>query len=137
LILLILVTGRVVRAHDEPFIVCDVTVIDARGAAVAGVHVFSISTEWEFSERKPLDELSAEAVTGLSGHARLQWPASENDLFYQRERPFYFLRINRDCRWAGLLCATGIRDRGYFFSSETLFPSGIVVDEAGRRWRMP
>ncbi len=132
LILLILVTGRVVRAHDEPFIVCDVTVIDARGAAVAGVHVFSISTEWEFSERKPLDELSAEAVTGLSGQARLQWPASENDLFTSENDHFIFAyKPGLSLGWS-LVRNWNPRPRIFLQLGDVIPIGGIVVDEAGR-----
>lgn len=87
LFFLALVPGRFVFAHDEPLIICDVTVIDAGGHSVEGAQVLVFCLQTDYSGGKPSPEKLTEAYTNVFGQVRLQWPTSESDYFVIAHKP--------------------------------------------------
>jgi protocatechuate 3,4-dioxygenase beta subunit len=124
-VLLAVVTARNAGAHNEPFILCDVTVIDTSGNPVRGAEVFAISTLWETTARKPLFEIAAETVTNFSGQARLQWPNDEKDCFVFAYKPGLSLGWSFVRSW-------NPRHRIFLQLGDVIPIDGLVVDEHGR-----
>ncbi|NLW83215.1 MAG: hypothetical protein GXY41_02240 [Phycisphaerae bacterium] len=121
-VLLAVMTARSAGTHNEPFILCDVTVIDSSGKPVSGAEVFAIS---ETTDRKPLFEIAAETVSNFSGQARLQWPNDEKDCFVFAYKPGLSLGWSLVRGW----CPR----HTIFLQLGAVVPlDGLVVDEDGR-----
>jgi hypothetical protein len=112
-----------VQAHDEPFVDCDVFVIDVRGRPVEGAQVW-VFRDLDYGGGGPDFEKVFETFTDFRGHIHFQEPAVDSGYFVIAYRP------GLSPGWS-MVQSWDPRQRVYLQLGDAESLDGIVVDEKG------